>query len=298
MKSVEFDRDPLMKRLDGIVKLNSEEPGKYLYHYSKRSTVFESILPSNNIRFSPLAKTNDPEETVRFESINLDATKFPATDNSFDLLMNAKTSFPNRFLSASFTMDKPYASKNDTENYSEIQNHVERGYLFPRMWALYGENHEGVCLCFDREKLEREFSRIISETDDIISSPVKYLSGVTNKFYSTSFFSGNSPLMIPANIDSVDTVIQHVHKNAEFFFFTKQDDWKDECEFRFIYSVKGELKNYFDINFGGALEAIILGHRFPTEEYEKVKNACSKYNVDCYRVLILPGFSTLRPAMI
>jgi len=65
--------------------------------------------------------------------------------------------------------------------------------------------------------------------------------------------------MIPASIRSIDEIIHHIFN---YFFFSKQDDWRDENEFRFIFHDNNYLKEFI-------LEAIIVGHRFPYDKFSK-----------------------------
>lgn len=285
-------RDKLAIGFDKIVELSSY-PGKYLYHYTKSDTALNYILASNKIRFSCLANTNDPEESTRFELINLDETKYKIGENSILELMSVKKELPYKFLSVSFSMDKPWAKSVNTLNYFNIKDHCDRGYLFPRMWATYGEGHKGICLCFNKKKIEAVFKK-----HGIYGEKINYISGNADKFHQDIYSESEStPFLIPANIESINNIIKHIKNHSKVFFFTKQDDWRDECEFRYIYIRNDGNQRCVDIDFEDALEAIIIGARFEIEKYKEIQKVCKERKIDCFRVRIYPGSSHIFPVI-
>ena len=51
------------------------------------------------------------------------------------------------------------------------------GYYRPRMWAQYAEQHQGVCLVFDKEKLLKCFEKSLSAKGDLYYGEVDYFDG-------------------------------------------------------------------------------------------------------------------------
>ena len=59
-----------------------------------------------------------------------------------------------------------------------------QGFLKSRMWSQYGENHEGVCLVFSKDAIQRELNTL--EPKDkyfVYSSDMQY----------TEYFNNDSP---------------------------------------------------------------------------------------------------------
>lgn len=287
------ERDSMMIKLDKVIDL-CKEPGKYIYHYTSMETAINYIIASNKIRLSSLENTNDPEEVERLKSIALNGSKGHGKED-MEMLMYSKHILSKFFLSASFSLDKPYAVPCNTKNYFDIQDHVTRGYLFPRMWALYGDNHKGICLCFNRQKLE-EIAKKQFGSDNIFFKKVEYIGGDLNSFYKSRYHNmDNVPLIFSPTIDFLPDMVNHIIEHKDFFFFSKQSDWIEECEYRFIYT-KRECTPLFEyLDFGDSLEALILGHRFPIEKGDDVYDLCEANNLGAFKVKIIPGFSCIMP---
>lgn len=48
---------------DFSLEFRDLDTDQYVYHYTRRETAFQHILPSRTIRLGPLSQTNDPRET-------------------------------------------------------------------------------------------------------------------------------------------------------------------------------------------------------------------------------------------
>jgi hypothetical protein len=279
-------RDPIFVGMDKIVELCSS-PGKYVYQYRDMDTAFK-MLNFGTIRLNPLEKFNDPTEVARFNEISLDGTSEHA--NSWDLLDRTKR-MHQRFRVACFSQDRPEALKVTSSNFYKITDHFNRGYLLQRMWAQYGDNHKGICLAFDQQKLDKIFKGEALQKDLLLSGPVKY-------------YLSSLPLLLAADEGNPtifgstvgDSPEQHISRFSDWFFFNKQDDWSNEREFRWVYTGKEKLGHHLDFQFADALEAIIVGDKFPIELYPKIKEYCLKFGVPCLRVFMSHSFPCIRPA--
>src|SRR4051794_29020534 len=118
-----------------------------LFHYTKRETALEHILPTGRLRFGTLPRTNDPREAVPtlftvagFVGDDDELTK----RDPFDLIAEAGALLRDSVHLLCLTEDKP-----SDVTYSRYGNGPRRA----RMWAQYADNHKGVCLCFDGDRL-------------------------------------------------------------------------------------------------------------------------------------------------
>lgn len=106
-----------------------------LYYYCKLSTAIEKILPKKQILLNPAGRTNDPRENKNFvfASINMFA-------GDYFLLKNRDNS-----ISDEIRRDcKMICFSTDYKHFF--------GYEYSRMWALYGDNHKGICIELNKEK--------------------------------------------------------------------------------------------------------------------------------------------------
>ena len=122
------------------------EPGELIFHYTRAATAFERILPDGKIRFSPYEHMRDPLEAQHWPEpsaywVDPDDENQEAGELArLGVVLAAKAAA--RLLS--LTVDADYGE--DTEPFG-------RGYGRASLWQLYGDDHRGVCLAFDRERL-------------------------------------------------------------------------------------------------------------------------------------------------
>ena len=158
------------------------------------------------------------------------------------------------------------------------------GFYKLRMWAQYGDNNRGVCLCFSREKLKEVFRNQYINSK-IYSTEVKYNDDLKGKF---SQFSMEYDQI---NNDFKKYVIdKHIPKKYENIFFKKTEDWKDEQEYRFVI-ISNDVNEKITINISAALTGIFLGIDFP-EVYIKSLLHLLK-NQDSYIYKLYLGFNRI-----
>jgi Protein of unknown function (DUF2971) len=68
----------------------------------------------------------------------------------------------------SLTADADYGD--DTEPFG-------RGYARASMWQLYGDDHRGVCLAFDRERLLAALRSELADSARLFARPVEHVRG-------------------------------------------------------------------------------------------------------------------------
>ncbi len=205
------------------------------------------------LRMNFLSNMNDPKENL-LHIINFteNATYNAESKINFNEFIIAKK-IRDETRIVTFSTDKEILVENDKQNI--------HGYKFQRMWATYGQNHEGVCLVVDYEKFKSENIKLIKECE-IIDCKVKY---------------GNfSFQVIPVPTYGMSSENHKKHKskclcefwsdlktNKEFIkkrFFTKNIDWDGESEYRFL-SFNNEIDEIV-LSIKESLSKLILGINF------------------------------------
>ena len=118
-----------------------------LFHYTSRKAALEGILPTGRLKFSSLPRTNDPREflPILFPITEIADDDEPlVTEDPFPLIEEANKFLRDPVRLLCFTEDQP--SRVELLRYGT-------GPRRSRMWAQYAENHAGICLCFDGERL-------------------------------------------------------------------------------------------------------------------------------------------------
>jgi hypothetical protein len=243
---------------------NIGDPNKYLYHYTTSSIALEHILANAELRFSPLINTNDPKETKDWEfSYRLDSNnrnaEFPAIADLFkdELQQHCKV--------VCFTRDDP---KKFESGQSLI---IHRGYCRPRMWAQYAENHSGICLVFDKQKLNELIISQLNFLGDIYQGAIKYKDIVGD---SDAFSLDCSKI----NKLGVERFFRyHTKKYLKTLIFEKLVDWKSELEYRWALISTSLSYEYFSIE--EAICGVVLGDDFPGDRISEVLQFSRRYRI-------------------
>jgi len=176
--------------------------------------------------------------------------------------------------------------KNTIEN-SSLKNH---GYLKSRMWSQYGENHEGACLVFSKNKLVSAVTQKYKDEEYLI-----YHGDVIYKDYVNENSRHDS---IDINHDTFDTsspqeiAIQHITKYKNEFLLCKQLDYRDEEEFRIVLLKKEFGKTQYiapEPKLGDCLIGVIVGDRFPKVYSSLLDTLSNKLGVSCRRLHWMSG---------
>lgn len=254
----------------------------YVYHYTNYSTALEYILPSQTIRFNPYKNTNDPKESKDwFFSMSYSNQDRAAEDSMHHFFSEVGRRFNDLLKSNAklicFTTDKAIASNGN--------KHL-RGFEHPRMWAQYAGNHKGICLMFNKIKLNQLIEDKLNSIGEIFNGDVSYEEGYNPDTFNINFAD--------ANKNMEESVKKHVLKHSRGLFFSKFHDWKDECEFRWV--LLSSLKNEYEyLNYEDSLEAIIIGADFP-KIYEPIIEAyCEKFKINAAKMFWMNGMPYIHP---
>lgn len=228
-------------------------PGQLLFHYTTAATAFEKILPDKKIRLSPYKRMRDPLEAQHWPE---PSAYFVNPDNPdqeqlelarLGVVVQAKAAARLVSLTA------------DADDYGDEIEPFGRGYARASMWQLYGDEHRGVCLAFDREQLLSELTKTLADSSQIIAKRVQYV-----KALSPDSLPSEPPRDL--SVDAFNAAVDdYLENNADRLLFTKLLDWSGENEFRFvaIHHDDEDGDGPLDVSFGDSLRAVISGHALP-----------------------------------
>lgn len=228
---------------------------KTLYHYCKLSTAIEFILPEMQFLLNPMGKTNDPRENKSFIFAG-------SSMNAADL--------------ANITDKNSQISKEIRKDSKILCLSADKGYHFgfelSRLWALYGGNHEGVCIAVDREKfldenkdkLQRGAFKEVTYVPLDVKKPIYHRQIDHDRIAEIGLTNYVRDEFRPEHLD--------------YLFFTKNNEWESELEMRFLYFSERSENEYCSIK--KSLTAIYLGVDFKMNYLPAVKALCN--NIDIY----------------
>ena len=198
---------------------------KYLYHFTKRETFIENILPKLELKLSSLNETNDlVENKLLIKNLIVNGINVIGVYNYMNLRQEIHYLLKEVCKICCFSGD----------------------YNLPRMWATYGDRNKGVCLRIDYEGFCKE---------NKLKRNNSYLKKVVYK--SKLNYEEMNSLSNNNESNHRLTVLKFIRKNIKVIFFTKQKDWISECEIRYLTLDKKDYCSIIE-----SLDGIILGEEF------------------------------------
>lgn len=246
------------------VPLKKVEPGRFLYHYTTYTTAMK-ILFYDTLRLSKLSGTNDSlEQRPKLKCFTND----PEFRKNFSKAKNMFYQHQKSIKLLCFSMDpeynKIYEASPQIEQYlshdQQYQSVNGRGFALPRMWAQYSENNSGVCLVFEKTKLDK---LIKSNKIEVISKPVQYLDYFIPVEISDSDKEIISKIIKSGSNSAILEFIKHKSKFLDYNYFYKLRDWENEHEFRYISFQDNARDDSYILIHGiqKALCGIVLGEK-------------------------------------
>ncbi|MFM5201467.1 DUF2971 domain-containing protein [Aeromonas caviae] len=217
--------------------------------------------------FNSLRGTNDPKESKNWKfDFHVLENISPSHDESIALWQEISNEIKTKCKVLCFTKDMPHLGK-------DFLNDIYlRGFAKPRMWAQYGDNHKGVCLIFDRQRIETLLKEQYSSIADLYASDIKYKNTLLKGDIFKSPYTLNYPLL--KEIGITEYVRQHIDEYNNELIFEKSLDWRDENEFRYLMYIDS-TENQF-LKFGNALSGIVFGTDTTEEDQHSVFQATYK----------------------
>lgn len=245
-----------------------------VYHYTTSKIALEKILPFDSILMNHLKNTNDPRE---YKSISFFSTGWgdfeDPTDKIGQAIIRVDEMRKNDFQMLSFSRNK---DKLYSQPSSSIFSQMSLlGCCKPRMWAQYGDNHQGIVFAFNSEVLIKSIKSQLMLDKDIIAQNINY-----EPFDLKAQLTLNSNKILEQNID--DYCMSFLLNQKDFIFFNKNPDFQDENEFRII--LKSKNFNRISISIKDSLIAVLIGDRFPDGLLPSLRFLCKQLDVDCKRI--------------
>ena len=242
---------------------------RFVYHYTKRETALEKILPTGKIMLNVLKKTNDPREYLDWA-----ITVTGGSEDNAPLFRTLALINENRKQKTKvfcMTLDDMQRRR---------QGLMRRGFARSRMWAQYGEGHKGLCLIFDKSALEAEIQRAASGHKNCYCGPVQYSD--QNFDIEFNFDSmGETESAVSCGVDSF------IRSNVDQLFFTKLLDWRDEMEYRAM--IYDDRPNPVFADIDSCLKGVILGPEFPAVYFPIIQQFGIQYSCQLGQLKWLDG---------
>jgi hypothetical protein len=181
----------------------------------------------------------------------------------------------------------------------KISENKRPGYFYPRMWAQYGNKSRGICLVFYKDKLIKEINKQLSSDFHIFANPINYID-ILNEAHvkeMSELIKKRNRIFGHPNQDKRRMLVNNMIKNINKYFFTKDNDWKGEQEFR-ILIINKQFNNDIEpkiikLNMSRLLHCVVLGENFfyrneneeqidNKKELNLIKNICKKMNISLY----------------
>lgn len=219
------------------------------------------ILENMTLKLGTIAGSNDPLEK-RLISVNYN-------DNESNFYEGHVQKAWNNILKL-FCFTQGQFSADYDEEKDVLLRGLDVPYYKPHMWYSYGRNNKGVCLIFDRNKLNEEIHKQFDSLYDIVGNEIKYES-YEDMTYSCSV-EGNEPFEYQIGSEKVDKQIYEYLKNYDKrLFFLKDEDWKKENEYRYLCIRKpGTRNNQEFLDISKCLVGVIFGCDVQTSYDEKL----------------------------
>jgi len=252
----------------GTLFTNDFNLDQYLYHYTSVEKAIKIIF-SKELWFSKISRTNDPTESkLRIQFKTDDSATLLSEDNRTSVVRKYLTQHNDDIRLLCFSKDIAIPEDELAFAIATHRNHAKdkyfdisgRGFALPRMWAQYASNHEGVCFIINKKKFDEKLESIAY----VRQQAVEYENFLTcyeiretqlSQLYKkvNNYKNGSLSFLDLVNRD------EHFIK---YNYFTKQKDWQNEREYRYIALVNGgeesniKIQDLFDY-----VEAIVVGEK-------------------------------------
>lgn len=255
---------------------------KELCHYTKRDTALEKILFGKQIRLGQLGSTNDPKES-KWSSLGIipldDEDAMKSLGNRDKIIDEAQRIYREEWKVLCMTKHLPKSKyKRVIKNY--VVSKFRYGYCRPKMWAQYAENHAGVCIIFDGDKLHQRIQITLKDRFKIFQGSVTY------KNYGAAFDKNIDKTYI-TKYGVTNGIRNFFFENFHDYFLTKYPDWESESEYRWLIHNPDNSPEF--VNIEGTIKSIMVGSDFPKVYEPSLRELCIELKVPAGRILWTNG---------
>lgn len=212
-----------------------------LAHYTKIETLIEHILPEQKLKLSKLTELNDPlENRFKYDDMTQVGWNGPPV-HCWEELSHEYQNLANRIKICCFSAEN--MQKPNIQVYKKM-----------RMWAQYAQNHKGVCILFDKEKL---ISKLSQKEQLLHTGEVIY----HEKLPTTTFSLTEDDFNKNYQENYQEKIFKYLKELPYETIFAKTNGWCDEDEFRIAVYSKSEITEFIDVE--DCITKIILGLETP-----------------------------------
>lgn len=237
--------------------INSSVSKNWLYHFTTAES-FIKILETMTLKVSKFENLNDPSDGM------MDWTGYELSD------------FVDQVECEDFVMQN--CSLISFSRDFKRNGQIQRATCHHRMWAQYADNFNGVCIVIDKDSFIRENS-------DLLNTPGCKYAIETVRY---------SDFVKEIKYDNTDYT-NFLFKHRKPIFFTKNADWKEEGEVRFLGI--NLTSNFLSIQ--NSIAYICLGTRFfdarnDGKDYRRILAETLTDSANkCYHRIIPDSFATM-----
>jgi hypothetical protein len=246
---------------------------EYLFHYTNENNI-DNILKKQTLLFNNIYLTNDPYENKIFDLFD-----YKEMNKNINITEKQKfyfqhyTNMKNRIIKTISFCIGDYNNKTINEN-------NRPAYLYPRMWAQYGNNSKGICLVFDKKKLLNYIEKQLSFDFYIFANPIKYLDifDLNHVNEIEKLIKNRNRIFKHPNPYKREMLVNNMIDNIDKYFFIKDEDWAGEHEFRILIINKAHNNEIgpkkIKLDMSKVLHCVVLGENFVyrNEEEEQINS--------------------------
>jgi hypothetical protein len=225
-----------------------------LCHYTK-NCISKKILKRMKLRFGKVVNSNDPVEIKHMNFFYGGESEIK--DNIEEDIRNYLNNILHliAFSGGEIEMDEELIQEG-------LLHELEKrpAFYLPRMWATYGDNHKGVCFVFEKEKLISIAERRLKKNYYFAHRVITY----------SDFVCRHDLIEMAPTYDieedyvrknGIYNSVQRYLKNSISNYFIKDNDWRDENEYRFLCwnKIKNHSTQKLEIEIQDALIGVVLG---------------------------------------
>jgi hypothetical protein len=144
------------------------------------------------------------------------------------------------------------------------------------MWAQYGDNSRGFCLILDKEQLGIRIKDLAADPSHLLPGNIDYPPWI-------ELIEGGVELPYGEKREGkIGDVFQYVNQNSvlESVYFRKNIDWIGESEYRWL--LFSETFEDIFVSIEGVVKAVVLGWKFPANQFSQAKTYCNALDCSCY----------------
>ena len=269
-----------------------KDTNKYIYHYTSSEIAINHILKTKTLKANSILLTNDPKENKPW-SVGLTNHISNLTNHKIKTekarIIHQVMEYNDEQRSAIEKKKRCYfliCFSTDHIHQRSIDNNstFNRGYGISPMWTHYANNHEGVCLIFDKFEFEKTLT---------ILSNIKIYKNFVK--YSEDIYNGNPNYIHYLDIcnNSINNVIEkYLEERIDSLFFQKHPQWQYEREYRYLLKTSTGYINEFFVQFNNSLKGIVMAETIDLKDEVMITNFAFANKIRAYNMNWTNGHPT------